>query len=53
MTHLSILSTQRVAENAAQNKLELNQRTRAFSATPLTDENAQLLGLTGPRSAGP
>ena len=47
MTHLRSLTTKRVAENAPQNTIALNQRSRAFSATHLTDENAQLVGLTG------
>ena len=45
--HLSILSTKRVAENASQTRFTYNQRSRAFSATHFTDENAQLVGLTG------
>ena len=45
--HLSILSTQCVAENASQTRCTYNQRSRAFSATHFTDENSQLVGFTG------
>ena len=45
--HLSILSTKRVAEKASQKRFIYNQRSRAFSATHFTDENSQLVGLTG------
>ena len=49
MTHLSMLSTQRVAENASQTtSFTYHQRSRAFSATHLTDERvANFGGLTG------
>ena len=45
--HLRILRTKRVAENASQTRFTYNLRSRAFSATHLTDENSQLVGLTG------
>ena len=44
---LSILTTKRVAEHASQRRCISHQRSRAFSATHFTDENAQLLGFTG------
>ena len=47
-----MLSTQRVAEHASQRRFTSNQRSRAFSATHLTDETSQLgIGRTGNRVA--
>ena len=44
---LRMLSTKRLAENASQKIFTYNQRSRAFSATPFTDEKSQIGEFTG------